>query len=111
MRPLRSVALLPSLRSGERWTMEGLSCNYRSPLSWAQGKSSRLRDLRFLYQGIIFLFTERHPGVEKLEVMLVNTDLVSNSQRKTKFIWCARKIRTLLGRFARASTRARKFNG
>ena len=43
-----------------------------------------------------------HPGVEKLEVMLVNTDLVSNSQRKTKFIWCARKIRTLLGRFARA---------
>lgn len=54
MRPLRSVALLPSLRSGERWTMEGLSCNYRSPLSWAQGKSSRLRDLRFLYQGIIY---------------------------------------------------------
>ena len=87
--------------------MEGLSCNYRSPLSWAQGKSSRLRDLRFLYQGIIYFCSrngrlQRHPGVEKLEVMLVNTDLVSNSQRKTKFIWCARKIRTLLGRFARA---------
>ena len=56
----------------------------------------------FISRDYIFLFTERHPGVEKLEVMLVNTDLVSNSQRKTKFIWCARKIRTLLGRFARA---------
>ena len=56
----------------------------------------------FRSRDYIFLFTERHPGVEKLEVMLVNTDLVSNSQRKTKFIWCARKIRTLLGRFARA---------